>query len=300
LHRLRLAPRPARVETGVREGDAVTPFYDPMIAKIIAWGPDREAARVRLGRALAATGVLGLATNLAFLVRVIGDPDFANGRLDTGFIERRKTALLAPPPAVSDAAAALAALFCLAPADDKTDPWARRDGWRLNGPPAPQTLAFRDGETTLSVDATAADRGWTLRFDDRTFVAAATFAVDGAATLTLDGAQSRAVVLAHGETLAVFIGGEGWRLERIDPLAPPDGADPQGGRLSAPMPGRVVQLLVAAGDAVRQGQPLIVIEAMKMEHTIAAPRDGTVEAVRYAPGDLVEEGAELIVLEEPR
>ena len=128
--------------------------------------------------------------------------------------------------------------------------------------------------------------------------AAARFAPDGAATLTLDGAQSRAVVLDHGDDIAVFIDGAGWRLARVDPLAPPAGAAVHAGRLSAPMPGRVVQLLVAAGDAVRQGQPLITVEAMKMEHTIAAPRDGTVETVRYAVGDLVEEGAELIALVE--
>ena len=108
--------------------------------------------------------------------------------------------------------------------------------------------------------------------------------------------MSRALVLDHGDTISVFIDGASWRLERRDRLAPPPGADTHGGQLSAPMPGRVVQLAVAAGDAVRQGQALIVIEAMKMEHTIAAPRDGTVEAVRYAVGDLVEEGAELIAL----
>ncbi|HWD56993.1 MAG TPA: biotin/lipoyl-containing protein, partial [Stellaceae bacterium] len=109
----------------------------------------------------------------------------------------------------------------------------------------------------------------------------------------------RVLVLDHGDEIAVFIDGAGWRLTRADPLAPPEGADVHAGRLSAPMPGRVVQLLVAPGDAVTQGQALIVIEAMKMEHTIAAPRDGTVEAVRYAIGDLVEEGAELIALAEP-
>ena len=123
-------------------------------------------------------------------------------------------------------------------------------------------------------------------------------AADGAAVLTIDGAQSRAVVLDYGDDIAVFIDGAGWRFARVDPLAPPAGADAHAGLLSAPMPGRVVQLLVAAGDNVSQGQPLMVIEAMKMEHTIAAPRDGTVETVRYAVGDLVDEGAELIALTE--
>jgi 3-methylcrotonyl-CoA carboxylase alpha subunit len=299
LHRLRLPGETARVETGVRQGDAVTPFYDPMIAKIIAWGPDREAARVRLARALADTGVVGLATNLGFLARVIGDADFAAAKLDTGFIERRRAALLPPPSPAPDPAIAVAALFCLrAPAASASDPWARRDGWRLNALNAPQTLVFRDRDAEITVTATAAGTGWGLAIGDRHYRGAARFAADGATTLTLDGAQSRALVLDHGDDIAVFIGGASWRLTRVDPLAPPVGADAHAGRLSAPMPGRVVQLLVGAGDKVSQGQALIVIEAMKMEHTIAAPRDGRVEAVRYAVGDLVEEGAELIALED--
>jgi 3-methylcrotonyl-CoA carboxylase alpha subunit len=298
LHRLRLPSQTARVETGVREGDTVTPFYDPMIAKIVAWGPDREAARVRLAHALAETGVLGVTTNLGFLARVIGDKDYAAAKLDTGFIERRKAALLAPAPPVSDEALAGAALYCLAGEPVSADPWARRDGWRLNLPRAAQTLHFRDGEEALEVAAIASGGGWELQIGDRHSHATASFAPDGGAVLTLDGAQRRAIILAHADTLAVFIGGESWRLERVDPLAPPAGADVHAGRLSAPMPGRVVQLLVAAGDRVKQGQALIVIEAMKMEHTIAAPRDGAVESVRYAVGDLVEEGVELIAMAE--
>jgi 3-methylcrotonyl-CoA carboxylase alpha subunit len=298
LHRLRLPADGVRVETGVRQGDAVTPFYDPMIAKIVAWGPDRAAARARLAHALAETGVLGVTTNLGFLARVIGDEDFAAARLDTGFIERRKAALLAPAPPVSERALAAAALFSLKDEPANRDPWARRDGWRLNGPPAVQTLQFGNGDGALTVSATTSGAGWELQFGEQHCHVVASFAPDGAATVTLDGARSRALVLAHGETIAVFIGGESWRFERVDPLVPPEGADVHAGRLSAPMPGKVVQLLAAAGDKVKQGQPLMVIEAMKMEHTIGAPRDGVVEAVRYAIGDLVEEGAELIAMAE--
>jgi len=164
LHRLRLPTEAARVETGVREGDAVTPFYDPMIAKIIAWGPDRAAARVRLGRALAETGVLGVTTNLGFLARVIGDADFAAAKLDTGFIERRRAALLPPAAPAPDAAVAAAALFLLSePVADPGDPWARRDGWRLNAPKAPRTLVLRDGEESREVTATASRDGWDLQ-----------------------------------------------------------------------------------------------------------------------------------------
>jgi 3-methylcrotonyl-CoA carboxylase alpha subunit len=249
---------------------------------------------------LAETGVLGVTTNLGFLARVIGDADFAAARLDTGFIERRKAVLLRPPAPAPHSVVVAVALFVLGePVTSVTDPWARRDGWRLNGAKAPRTLVFRYGEEESSVAATASGDGWDVEIGEKIYHAAARFSPDGAAVLTIDGAQSRAIVLDHGDDIAVFIGGESWRFERVDPLVPPAGADVHAGRLSAPMPGRVVQLLVAAGDTVSRGQALIVIEAMKMEHTIAAPRDGTVATVRYAVGDLVEEGAELIALEEP-
>jgi 3-methylcrotonyl-CoA carboxylase alpha subunit len=250
---------------------------------------------------LAQTGVLGVATNLGFLARVVADADFAAARLDTGFVERRRAALLVPLPPVPDRALAAAVLLCLArgdreEGDDRHSPWARRDGWRLNAARASQTLLFRCGDEQLPVAATATVDGWLLQAGERAFRAAAVFSADGAVRLTLDGVQSRAIVLDHGDTVSVFVDGVNWRLELVDPLAPAEGANAAVGRLGAPMPGRVVQLLVAAGDAVRQGQALIIIEAMKMEHTIAAPRDGVVDAVRYAVGDLVEEGTELITL----
>jgi 3-methylcrotonyl-CoA carboxylase alpha subunit len=119
---------------------------------------------------------------------------------------------------------------------------------------------------------------------------------DGRLGVTLDGVRRTVRVLEHGAVLAVFAQGESWPIEEVDPLLPPPGAEMVAGRLTAPMPGRVIELLVTAGDPVRQGQPMMVVEAMKMEHTIAAPRDGTVAAVHYAPGDLVEEGAEVIAL----
>src|SRR5580704_12771228 len=194
LHRLRLPRgRVARVETGVREGDTVTPYYDPMIAKIIAWGRDRAAARARLSQALAQTGVLGVTTNLGFLARVVGDADFAAAKLDTGFIERRKAVLLPPPAPALHSAVVAVALFVLGePVTAVTDPWARRDGWRLNGAKAPRTLVFRYGEEESSVAATASGDGWDVEIGEKIYHAAARFSPDGAAVLTIDGAQSRA------------------------------------------------------------------------------------------------------------
>jgi len=312
LHRLHLPEnRDIRVDTGVRPGDTVTPFYDPMIAKIIAWGEDRAAARSRLARALADTAVLGVTTNLGFLARIVADPDFAAGAVDTGFIERRRDSLLAPPrppPAIALAAAALVRLLGPAEApraagsradrcaDPSADPWSRADGWRLNLAPAPRDFLFRCGDEDHAVAAAADGGRWRLAIGGAVYEASGERPPDGAFAIVLDGVRGAVRILEHGGTLAVFMSGESWVLDAIDPLAPPAGADPTAGRLTAPMPGRVVQLLVAAGDPVRQGQAMMVVEAMKMEHTIAAPRDGTVAAVHFAAGDLVEEGAELIAL----
>ena len=298
-------PDLARVDTGVRQGDVVTPFYDPMIAKIIAWGEDRETARARLQHALADTAILGVATNLAFLNRVIGAADFAAGKVDTGFIERHRDTLLPasrPAPDIALAAAALQRLTkpSAASGADRFSPWARSDGWRLNAAAAPLSLHFRHGADDLAIAATAASGGWKLRLRARDCAAAAKPGPDGKLAVTLDGVRCQVRVLEHDGELAVFVDGEGWHFMAVDPLAPPAGADIAGGRLTAPMPGRVIQLLVAPGDTVRQGQPMMVIEAMKMEHTIAAPRDGIVSAVHYAAGDPVEEGAELIALTEEK
>jgi 3-methylcrotonyl-CoA carboxylase alpha subunit len=304
LHRLNLPQGGSiRVDTGVRPGDIVTPYYDPMIAKIIAHGEDREAARMRLRRALADTAVLGVATNLGLLARIVGDADFAAGAVDTGFIERRREALLKPadpPPALVLAAAALDRLLSREAARRiavATDPWPRRDGWRLNLAPALSDFLFRWGETEYALAATAVgpDR-WRLTIADQLHEAGGERGSDGILAIILDGMRRTARVLDHGDATAVFVEGESWFFEMIDPLAPPADAASASGRLTAPLPGRVVQVFVTAGDAVRQGQPMMVVEAMKMEHTIAAPRDGSVAAVHFAPGDLVEEGVELIAL----
>jgi 3-methylcrotonyl-CoA carboxylase alpha subunit len=291
-----------RVDTGVRQGDAVTPFYDPMIAKIIASGEYREAARRRLGRALAGTAVLGVATNLGFLARVIAEPDFAAGKLDTGFIERHRETLLANP-GPSEQALAAAALYRLVSRrqerSSSRDIWAEADGWRLNTAPAPQNFVFRHPDGEISIEVTTSGTGWSLRIGCRCFEATAELGPHDRLAITLDGIRSAPILLAHASSIAVFIGGESWHLEEIDPFAPPEGADAGAGRLTAPMPGRVIELLVAPGAAVRKGEPMMVIEAMKMEHTIAAPRDGIVAAVNFAAGDPVEEGAELIALAEP-
>ena len=310
LHGLRFPPADiARVDTGVRQGDVVTPFYDSMIAKIIVWGEDRKAAVERLRRALAETAVLGVATNLGLLARVSAHPEFATGAIDTGFIERHRDQLLAGhrrAPGEALAAATVARLFArraaatgaAARSADPHSPWARSDGWRFGGEDH-QEVVFRDGAEERTVFATARAGNWQLRLADGSISAAGERRLDGSLRVVLDGGRCHATVLDHGPETAVFLAGESWRLIEIDPLAAREGDDPGAGRLTAPMPGRVAQLLVAVGDAVHRGDPLMIIEAMKMEHTVTAPVEGTVEAVRFSVGDLVEEGAELIVLATP-
>jgi 3-methylcrotonyl-CoA carboxylase alpha subunit len=174
-------------------------------------------------------------------------------------------------------------------------PWARTDGWRLNGR-GHQELIFRDGAEERVVCARSQAGSWLLQFGDRAIHAQGERRADAALSIVLDGVQKKLTLLDHGAETAVFLDGESWRLTEIDSLAARAGEDPTAGRLTAPMPGRVTQLMVQRGTSVRRGQPLMVIEAMKMEHTVTAPADGVVEAVRFGPGELVEEGAELITL----
>ena len=299
----------ARVDTGVRQGDVVTPFYDAMIAKIIVWGEDRPAALEQLRRGLAETAVLGVVTNIGLLARVAAHPEFAAAAIDTGFIERHRDVLLPgqrPASGTALAAAAVARLLARASAataaaarsSDPNSPWACSDGWRLSGT-SHQVVVFRDGTAERVVIATARAGDWLLEVDGETIRAAGESGSDGAMAVVLDGVHGHTTVLDYGSETAVFLFSENCQLTEIDPLAERQGDDPGAGRLTAPMPGRVTQLLVEAGDAVRRGEHLMIIEAMKMEHTVVAPVDGIVDAVRYAVGDLVEEGAELIALSAP-
>lgn len=289
-----------RVDAGVRQGDAISIHYDPMIAKIIAHGPDRDAARRRLARALAATEIAGLRTNLPLLRAIAGHPSFAAAELDTGFIARHAEGLLTPPAPASRAALAAAALRLLRdePVIDPADPWSPwglANAWRLNGE-GWQDLVLTQGEDRITLRA---HLGGNLRLDlpeGSADVAGAHWDGD-AVTFTLDGQAQRARVLREGDALVVLLAGSAHELRFVDPRAPSGAADAAGGRVLAPMPGRVLQVMVEEGQAVSRGAVLLVLEAMKVQMRITAPSDGTVRAMRCCIGDLVEDGAELVVLE---
>nr|WP_313658511.1 acetyl/propionyl/methylcrotonyl-CoA carboxylase subunit alpha [Achromobacter ruhlandii] len=296
-----------RVDGGVRTGDTITPFYDPMIAKLIVHGADRDQARARMLQALAQTQAVGVQTNVAFLSRLMRDSAFAAADLDTGLIERQRATLLPEPTPADAATLALATAAVLARqgqaqsaphAAAPADPWDTRDGWRLGGRYQRQLQWIDNGETRhVSVARQGAD--WTLDSGDgaRPFAWRAED-VNGPARvlrITLDGRERAGTVVLHADKAHVFGDGGARVLDLYDPLAhAQDTQGDHGGGLTAPMPGKIISIAVKAGDSVAKGQPLLVMEAMKMEHTISAPADGKVEELFYAVGDQVTEGAELV------
>ena len=296
-----------RVDSGVREGDAITPHYDPMIAKLICHGRDRAEARLRMAGALARVQAAGVQTNAAFLSRLMRDQAFAAAELDTGLIEHRKATLLPEPaaPGLRTLALGAAAVIALERAAGTTgttgpsDPWAATDGWRHGGAwlARPMRFGFAGAEHEVVVEYAAA--GWTVRAGEQA-VCLAALRLD-TATGTLRGLAGDSAfeigVELDGETLHLFGPDGPVALHWAGPLAHAGDDAHEGGGLSAPMPGKVVAVLVEAGAEVSRGQPVVVIEAMKMEHTIAAPADGKVTELRYRVGDQVAEGAALIGFE---
>ena len=287
-----------RVDSGVREGDAISPHYDSMIAKLIVWGEDRSQALARLSVALQATHIVGLHTNVAFLRRVVASHAFATADLDTALIERERVALFEAPPLAPELAAAGVAAHRLAQEAllQDADPWSRRDGWRLHGG-ARRQLSLELAGTTLTPTLERLHDGATvLQLGAERWPFSAR-ALGGAWHDVQLGLQRVTLaVYAHDESYAVFAPQGSALIREHDALAHAGDAAAVGGRLTAPMPGKVVSFLAKPGDRVQRGQALAVMEAMKMEHTISAPHDGVVEELLYGPGDQVAEGGELLRL----
>ena len=292
-----------RVDDGVREGDAISPFYDSMIAKLIVHGDTREQALARLDAALAETRIVGLATNVQFLRQVIASDAFATAKLDTALIEREKQHLFHQQrlPQAQAVAAAVAQVLQAERAQETADPFSRRDGWRSHGV-AERRWDFRQGEAAVPARLRYLhDGALQLAVGEGESLAEGLLswqqAGDGAFDVQFAGQRLRAQVHVLGEQCHVFAPQGAAVLGLADPLAHAGDVHSEGGRLTAPMPGKVVSFAVKAGDKVSKGQPLAVMEAMKMEHTIAAPGDGVVAELLYAPGDQVTEGSELLRLE---
>ncbi|OWY28351.1 acetyl/propionyl/methylcrotonyl-CoA carboxylase subunit alpha [Herbaspirillum robiniae] len=291
-------PAAVRIDSGVREGDAISPFYDPMIAKLIVWGADREAALRNMSRALAQYQVVGLATNIGFLQRLVAGAAFSQADLDTGLIERHHETLFPAPAAPALETLAFAAVAVLneeGSKSDKADPWSSANGWRMNGKLL-RALEFAGdaGAARLQLEYAGDGNSWTLLTGGASHALRIESVTSGACSITLDGRLLRADVVREGELLHVFDGRAQRSLRYADPMAHAGHSEAEGGRLTAPMPGKIVAVLVEKGGSVDKGAPLLIMEAMKMEHTIAAPADGTVEDLLYAVGDQVAEGAQLL------
>jgi 3-methylcrotonyl-CoA carboxylase alpha subunit len=280
-----------RVDTGFATGDTVSIHYDAMLAKLICHAPTREAALRRMWQALSECAVVGVASNLDLLGRIVAHPDFARGGIDTGFIAREGATLLAGqgvPPAEVLAMAALTALAAEAPAAGN-DPWDQRDLWWLNTTPA-RVFQFTDGETTYPVSVGRDGGHW--RIGD--ILGSAQPAGVGRLLVSLDGVRRTVTSIFDHHIVTLRDNGLTWRLTLPDPLAVGDDEEDAGDRLIAPIPGLVTQVLAAVGDSVVRGQVLVVLEAMKTVFRLAAPADTVVASVSCAAGEMVQEGQMLV------
>ena len=302
-----------RIDAGVRAGDAIPDDYDPMIAKLIVWDKDRRGAIRRLRAALAETRVAGVATNLDFLRAIAAHQAFEAPPPDTGFIERHRHDLLVRrPPAGHDVlAVAVVGFLCERAAfgrekaqrsNDPWSPWNNQNGWRLNEH-AQETLCLREilpgGCGDRHVEVNYLRDGWRIDLLGGTFFhASGTLAPDGTLAADLDDRRVNAVWVRSGEEILVFVGAEAaHRFLQAGPSAGAARRDEPAGRLTSPMPGRIAALLVAPGAKVEANQPVLVLEAMKMEHLLTAPRSGIVKEFKFQLGDHVAEGVELASFE---
>ena len=286
-----------RVDSGVRQGDAISPYYDSMVAKLIVHGDTREQALARLDAALAQTHIVGLLTNVQFLRHVVQSRSFAKADLDTALIPREAATLFAQSRvSLPLACAAEVARTLLAErAAQSADPFSQTDGWRGMGEWV-RRFAFHYGDAEVPASLRYRHDG-SLQFEVANVLSELRFAAaDTGIALQWGDVRALVHVYRQGDLAHVHTAQGAAQLTVVDLLAHAGDAQAEGGRLTAPMPGKVVSFAVKAGDRVKRGQPLAVLDAMKMEHTIAAPGDGTVAELLYAPGDQVGEGAALLTL----
>ncbi len=300
-----------RIDSGVRAGDMISPYYDPMIAKLIVWGEDREQALQRMAQALTEYQVAGLATNIAFLARLVNSKAFVSADLDTGLIERHHDALF---PALQPAPFAVLAIATATLLDAERgavtgDPWTLHAGWRMNGLLA-RAMHFSDHAGDYTLQVMYQQQQWMLvhQHHDSVLDEVQVMSIashekkvqqqNGAmqVLLRLDGKVMQGTVVRDKEIFHIFHAGHHWQLHWHDPIAHAGETEDEGGRLTAPMPGKIIALLVEQGATVEKGTPLLTMEAMKMEHTIYAPHAGKVLQVLYAVGDQVIEGEQLLAL----
>ncbi|MEJ8278695.1 biotin carboxylase N-terminal domain-containing protein [Pseudonocardia spirodelae] len=291
---------PVRVDTGVEDGSVVSPHYDPMLAKVIAHGPDRASAARALARSLAGASLHGVATNRDLLVGILRSPAFLAGDTDTGFLTRHDPRALGAGTVADDGARhAVAAALALQAAHrrDATVLAGMPSGWRNVGGAA-RRVTFRRGDRETTVAYRLRRDGADLSVDGEALAAVPVSVTPDEVVLEVAGVRRTYAVHDTGTTSWVDGPDGSLALERVPRFADPN-AVAHAGSLLAPMPGSVVRVLAAAGDPVTAGQPLVVLEAMKMEHTVAAPGDGVLGELRVAAGDQVDAGQVLAVVTGP-
>jgi acetyl-CoA/propionyl-CoA carboxylase biotin carboxyl carrier protein len=288
-----------RVDSSLLEGGVVGTTYDPMLSKVIAWGEDRATALARLDAALGQTAVLGVGTNTAFLRALLAHPDVQAGRLDTGLVERSIDELVdATVPTDALAAFALARLAALTPEASTADPWDLPTAWRPAGPAwSTWDLVIGTARHTVAVRGTLSAA--TVRVDDEApFDATGRVGRDGL-DLTVAGRTTTFLTAADGDVLWLSRDGATWAMADAPRVGKAGTAASHSGDVLSPMPGSVVAVRVAQGDTVTAGQALLVVEAMKMEHTLTAPFDGVVDELRARPGEQVKVDQLLAVVVPP-
>jgi len=288
-----------RWDSGVRQGDSISPYYDSMIAKLIVHADTREQALAKLDVALAQLHIVGVQNNVAFVRRVIRTDSFAKAHLDTALIEREKAVLfhqqtLSAPQSI---AAVVAALLRTETTEHTgwTDPWSVRQSWLMQGRSVRSFHFEMHGEKHTAALTSLVRGGMRLHIDGKE----AAFSwrdVAGQLQVTWGEQHLRCHVYADASHWHVFTDAGEASLHLSDPLAHLTQDAAIGGNLAAPMPGKLLSFAVKVGEQVQAGQVLAVMEAMKMEHTVAAPASGTVAELLYAPGDQVAEGAPLLRL----
>jgi 3-methylcrotonyl-CoA carboxylase alpha subunit len=309
LERLRLpdASRHIRIDSGVVEGDTVTIFYDPMIAKLVAWDATRELALVRMREALAACDVVGPKSNIAFLERLVRHPAVVEGTIDTGYLDRHLDEFL-DAPAEPDAEAVRtllaaatawllheeqAAIGKAAMSGDPHSPWARVDGWRL-GHPGKRIVALADRDGRHEIAAHGASGNYALRSGESSHAVTGAALSGGWLSATIDEVGGRWLADIDGDRIRIHDGTRREVLVHAPAFAYEATTAESGDRIVAPMPGRIVMVKAGAGDEVAEGEDVLIMEAMKMELTLRAPRAGRIDAVQAAPGDFVEADAVLV------
>ena len=289
-----------RIDAGYREGDAVSPHYDAMLAKVIAWAPTRDAAIERLNRGLEESDVRGIVSNIPFLAALLTHPDVRANAIDTGFIERHLKELTpsAPAPGDLELCAAVAAILgaeARAGRSEANSPWLT-PGWMPVGR-RQRLFTFRHGQAELEINLSYGNGPATLSVEDREINFASSATADGGFDLTLDGVKSHVVAVIEGHELYLRTRNGRFDLHWVDPFGGDDEEQVGEDKIVAPLPGTVVALLAEVGAHLEKGAPILTLEVMKMEQTLRAPFAGVLKAIKCKVGDIVGEGVELAEVE---